>query len=217
MTTTSKQTMHQDKAICFVTKYGEIVDVNEIFCPSLGWRDSTVSGTLPNILKNAKDAGCTSENIKIKKQFHPDNSHSEVGHMDFTIAELEDGGMWRIRRNWDRLSKIESNQARRDANLIAIDRKRQLALYEYIMPAGSTALVAISPDPEKYPKSVNYRTMPKYWFDLIREQNTDTEPNDIICGQSQKWGCYYQFPTTGYKLEQLEYADNDDDRACFWF
>lgn len=82
--------------------------------------------------------------------------------------------------------EIWVNQGMRDA--VVLGTHDDLAIAEYEMPAGTTALTVLPRDGGKnWGKSVSYRTCPKYWIKAIREGVNGWE------GRSQT-GKTYEFP-----------------------
>lgn len=65
-----------------------------------------------------------------------------------------------------------SNQAYRDAEVLVVDTERRLALCEFEMPKGTTALFVIdSYTGEEQRCNFSYRRLPKRWAKLMEEQN----------------------------------------------
>ena len=103
--------------------------------------------------------------------------------------------------------KIDSNQAMRDATVIAVDEKRARALIEYVMPKGSTSLLEISIYADTWisleargdlmdskRKNVSYTNIPQRWGKIIvAETLAGRFSLDSIIGNSNGRYGYYTF------------------------
>ena len=189
-----------------------------------GWADVTGDGRYNGRrwINDAVQHGATHFTVRIRLNSKYQDKYDRLFMLlDFSADELTAP---RIRPDWDRAVYIESNQAKRPALLLAVDDRRQLALYEYAMPAGTTALAVLPADADKQQQSVSYAALPRYWFDLIRDQFSYLEYDGSIrmalCGQSQN-GRTYSFPETGYvmssHLNELYGKQDRLDRQSDWF
>lgn len=201
------------------TKYGEVIRVLQRFDSVDGWVDVGRNGVY-NIRQCVDDHASGSQpatrfNVRVRLNPYWQGKYDWLFmELDFSAEELRAN---KIRPDWDCAVTVLCNQGKRQANLLAVDDKRQLALYEYAMPAGTTSLIILPADSECCRPRVSYAALPRYWFDLIRDQhNHDVPVRMALCGQSQN-GKTYTFPETGYAMSWHENVSDMLDRQSDWF